>query len=334
MVLAAGVGSRLDPLTSVLPKPLIRIGGRSIMEHILIQLKTHGFDQIISNTHHLAEEIHQAFSPEKIAANPELNGISIEFIREEKLSGVAGGIRRCAHFLKDQTACIIMGDALTDIDLGKLYQKHKEAVKKGCIVTAAKMEIEDTRQFGVIVTDDNDRITQFQEKPSPKEALSNWANTGIYFFEPEVYEHIPSEEEADFYDVAKNLFPDLLAKGKYMQAIAVESNCYWADLGTPQQYLQGLKDMQEGKIRVKQKESIDASASIAETAKILGSSEISENVVIGENSMITNSIIYPEVTIEDGVKITDSIIGPGMQIKSATVIEEQVLAEANSPSIA
>ena len=112
MVLAAGIGSRLAPLSDNLPKPLIRIGGKVIMEHILLLLKEHGITDVISNTYHLADQIHDYFKDIK-----DKEGISLEFIHEEKLSGVAGGIRACKDFLEKGTACIIMGDALTDLDL-------------------------------------------------------------------------------------------------------------------------------------------------------------------------------------------------------------------------
>ncbi len=304
MVLAAGIGSRLEPLSNYIPKPLIRIGGRPVMEHILLLLKRHGCNQVISNTYHLANNIENYFTEHPI------NGLSLEFIREPKLSGVAGGIRRCADFLKQSTACIIMGDALTDIDLSALYTEHLKAVKNGCIVTVAKMQVEDTRHFGVIVTDKDNRIVSFQEKPKAEEALSNWANTGIYFFEPEVYEHLPSETEAPFYDVAKNLFPDLLSKGKYMQAIAVSKDAYWADIGTADQYLQSLRDIDAGLVKLDLKPSISNEADIAADAKLLGANEIAEDVVIASGAELNNCIIWQGAKIGANAQLKQCIVGP------------------------
>lgn len=320
MVLAAGIGSRLEPLSNYIPKPLIRIGGRPVMEHILLLLKRHGFNQVISNTYHLADSIENYFKEHPI------NGLSIEFLREPKLSGVAGGIRRCARFLKQSTACIIMGDALTDIDLGALYKEHLKAVAQGCIVTVAKMQVEDTSQFGVIVTDNENRIISFQEKPKAGEALSNWANTGIYFFEPEVYEHLPSEIEAPIYDVAKNLFPDLLAKGKYMQAIAVSKDAYWADIGTADQYLQSLRDISEGLVKLDLKPSISSSAQIANDAQLIGANEIAENVEIASKAIIENSIIWRGAQIGAGAKLSHCIVGPDTVIAAGENHSGKILA--------
>jgi len=315
MVLAAGVGSRLEPLSNYIPKPLIHIGGRPVMEHILLLLRKHGFNQVISNTCHLAESIENYFAT---------RDFDISFVREAKLSGVAGGIRACSHFLKQGTACIIMGDALTDIDLSKLYAKHLEAVKHGCIVTVAKMQVSDTRQFGVIVTDSSDRIVNFQEKPKPEEALSNWANTGIYFFEPEVYEHIPAD--APVYDVAKNLFPDLLAKGKYMQAIAVEPNAYWADIGTPEQYLQSLRDIKAGFIKLDLLENISSSAKIDSSAKLTGAIEIAEDVVIEADVELHDCIVWPSAHIARGAKLNNCIVGPQSEVTAGSVSNNKVIA--------
>lgn len=324
MVLAAGIGSRLDPLSSVIPKPLVKIGGRPVMEHILLLLKKYGSREVISNTHHLADQIHEYFNDSK-----DRLGIELEFIHEEKLSGVAGGIRRCQDFLKQGTACIIMGDALTDIDLGALYNKHKEAVSKhGCLVTVAQMQVEDSSQFGVIVSksdgEEKGRIIDFQEKPKAEDALSNWANTGIYFFEPGVYEFIPNEEEAPFYDVAKDLFPKLLAEKKYMQAIAVQENAYWADIGTPKQYLQSMNDIYNGKVKIDYLPAVRSSTDLEKNIELIGNNEIGENCKIEENVSLNNCVLWSDIHIKKGSKLADCIVGPRCLIDENTVIKGKI----------
>lgn len=315
MVLAAGVGSRLEPLSNYIPKPLIRIGGRPVMEHILLLLRKHGFTEVISNTCHLAASIEDYFATKDF---------SISFVREAKLSGVAGGIRACANFLKDSTACIIMGDALTDIDLGTLYQEHLKAVSQGCIVTVAKMQVEDTRHFGVIVTDASNRIINFQEKPKPEDALSNWANTGIYFFEPEVYKHIPLD--VPVYDVAKNLFPDLLAKGKYMQAIAVEPNAYWADIGTPEQYLQSLRDINSALVKLDLLPNISATARIDKSAQLSGAIEIADGALIEADVELHDCIIWEQAHIARGARLSNCIVGPHTSVETGSSVSNKVIA--------
>lgn len=327
MVLAAGVGSRLQPLSDSIPKPLIKIGGATVMDHILLLLKKHGITNVISNTHYLASQIHDHFKDARTRL-----GIEIQFREEPKLSGVAGGIRTCKDFLKQSTACIIMGDALTDIDLGRLYQKHKQAVaKSNCLVTIAMMEVEDSSQFGVIVTEsmlgqkNTDRVIKFQEKPSKIEALSKWANTGVYFFEPEVYDFIPDADIAPIYDVAKDLFPRLLKEGKYIQAIAVEKDAYWADLGTAKQYIQSVQDIQEGKVKLQKSLSIDSSAQISPNARLEGFNEIGVGAEIAENCSIKNCVIWDYAHISKDSELENCIVGPKAQLGPNSKYKQQIL---------
>lgn len=316
MVLAAGVGSRLAPLTDYLPKPLVKIGGRPIMEHIILQLKKYGAKSIVTNTHHLSYKIHDYFAD----AQSRL-GIEVNCVKEEQLTGVAGGIRKCASFLKDSTACIIMGDALMDVDLGELYAKHREAVEKyNCQVSMAIMEIEDTTQFGVVVADESTgQVKQFQEKPKAEDALSNWANTGIYFFEPAVIEGFPTEEEELFYDVAKHLFPKLLAEGKFMQAIPVSKDTYWADIGTPQQYVSTMKDIVAGKVKLDSiKENLIETENIDSTASLLADNEIGEGSVIEAGVTLKNCVLFENVHIKENAFLENCIIADNVVIEANT----------------
>jgi len=337
MVLAAGIGSRLQPISEIVPKPLVQIAGKTVMDYILLLLKKHGITKVVSNTHHLASTVHEHFKDIKNKEN-----IDIEFRYEEKLSGVAGGIRRCKDFLAGQTCCIIMGDALTDLDLSLLYQKHKEAVAKhNCLVSIAMMPVVETSQFGIIVTESmlpnasedsstGSRVVQFQEKPSQQEALSKWANTGIYFFEPKVLDYIPEEDEAPFYDVAKNLFPRLLQAGEYMQAICTDTKTYWADVGNPQQYFQSVRDIQSGKLQLETLPLIDPSVEIGAESILTGANQIGKNVKIGQNCEIDNCIIWNDVNIGDNAKLVNCIIGSNGFVNAGAKLKDQILVAANN----
>ncbi|NBV98019.1 MAG: NDP-sugar synthase [Proteobacteria bacterium] len=310
MVLAAGIGSRLEPLTSILPKPLVQIAGRPVMEHILLLLKKHGITDVVSNTYHLAPKLHDYFADIK-----QREGIDIHFIHESKLSGVAGGIRACKEYLKGSTVCIIMGDALTNADLTKLLQAHLKAVKENnCKVTIAKMQVEDTKHFGVVVTDGKGRVINFQEKPKPEEALSNWANTGIYFFEPEILDMIPDVEEAPTYDVAHDLFPKLLEAGIYMQAVAVDADIYWADIGTPQQYIQTMKDIASGSVNFESFKPLIRSQEISPLASLIEDNEIGDKTVIADTVSLKNCVIWDNVEIGEGAELEDCIVVSGAKI--------------------
>ena len=354
MILAAGVGSRLDPLTSQLPKPLCPILGKPVMEHIILLCKEHGFTNLAANTHVMADKIKYYFkdSDRKL-------GVSLNLVYEPQLTGVAGGIRSCKKFLTDDAILVIMSDALTDIDLTGLYEAH---INSGCAVTAAIKEVEDTTQYGVAVTDENNRIISFQEKPKPEEAKSNLANTGIYFFNQSVINEIPPEDERLKFDVATDLFQKLMAKNIPMQGIKIKK--YWADIGTLKQYLQSIKDTLEGKVSIK----IDAertqfgykgkgvvidpsskiegsvylgnNVKIGPNVRISGAVYIEDNCVIDSNSYVSNSMIWMNSHINRNVKIINSIIGnnckvnEGIEMISNSVwAPETVITNGAKPSV-
>src|ERR1035437_4931262 len=192
MVLAAGLGTRLRPLTYEITKPMGPVLDRPVMEHILDLLARHGMDEVIANLHYFPESIREHF------------GDRLEYRVEEELLGTAGGVRACGAFFGDDAFLVISGDALTDIDLGALIARHRSA---GGIATLAVKQVPDTREYGVVLHDSDGRITGFQEKPEPEEALSNLGNCGIYVFDPAIFDYFP---ERPFVDWAKDVFPVLL----------------------------------------------------------------------------------------------------------------------------
>jgi mannose-1-phosphate guanylyltransferase len=313
MILAAGVGSRLAPITDSLPKPLIPVLGKPVIARIIDLLEGAGFTDLIANTHYLGHKIKQAFSGQ------------IVIRQEDTLSGVAGGIRVCADFLRagDDTFAIIMGDALTDLDLDAMLAVHKAS---GRAATLAVKKVEDTTHFGVVCFDETKRVTSFQEKPKPAEALSNWANTGVYLFEPAVLDWIPSAKDAPVYDVASDLFPSLLKNN--VEVGIFETDAYWADLGTHAQYRQTLADCLEGKFKVQisgQKYSwgyLGEGTQMGAGCFIKGKAYIGENCRIGRAIIKGNVIIEDNCVIEDDVVIEDSLILSGSIIRSGCRVRD------------
>ena len=334
MILAAGVGSRLDPLTSQLPKPLCPILGKPVMEHIIALCKKHGFINLSANTHVMADKMKEHFKD----INKKL-GVNLNLVYEPQLTGVAGGIRSCNKYLTDEAILIIMGDALTDIDLSSLYEAH---IKSNCAVTAAIKEVNDTSQYGVAVTDKNNKIISFQEKPKPHEAKSSLANTGIYFFNQSVLNEIPPIEEVLKFDVATDLFQKLMSKNIPMQGIT--TNAYWADIGTIKQYLESIKDILQGKVKIDinaektffgykgsgvvidPSTKIEGKVYIGENVKIgpnvtlTGNVYIEKNCIIESNSYINNSIIWTNSHINKNVKLINSIIGNNCRVNEGIEI--------------
>ncbi|HEX5798530.1 MAG TPA: nucleotidyltransferase family protein, partial [Gaiellaceae bacterium] len=223
VVMAGGEGTRLRPLTSNQPKPMVPIVGKPCMEHILELLAQHGFDEVVVTLAFLPQAIRSYFG------TGEALGLSIEYSVEEMPLGTAGsvGLARDAF---DETFLVISGDALCDVDLGELVRVHRE---KGAAVTIGLKSVENPLEFGIVVTDDEGRIERFLEKPSWGQVFSDTINTGIYVLEPEVLRHVPTEGT---YDFSKQLFPLLLEMGRPLYGHVLEG--YWQDIGNLDQFRQ------------------------------------------------------------------------------------------------
>ena len=212
MVLAAGLGTRLRPLTYEITKPMVPVLDRPVMAHILDLLDRHGFDEVIANLHYFPETIREHF------------GDRLQYRFEPELLGTAGGVRACAEFFGEEPFLVISGDALTDIDLGAFVARHNAS---GGIATLAVKRVDDTREFGVVLHDREGRITGFQEKPAPEEALSDLGNCGIYIFDPRIFDYFP---ERPFVDWAQDVFPALLENDVPFHIHEVGE--YWNDVGS------------------------------------------------------------------------------------------------------
>jgi mannose-1-phosphate guanylyltransferase len=341
MVLAAGVGSRLDPLTQQLPKPLVPLANRPVMEHILNLLKRHGIRDVVSNVHYLGEKIPQYFGT---GASLDMN---LSFLHEQKLSGDAGGVRACRQFLEGDTFIVLMGDLITDMDLTYVIQQHKE---KGALATIALKQVEDVERFGVAVTNKDGFISGFQEKPAREEAASNLASTGVYVFEPQIFEHIAKQGDAFF---GKQLFPQLVANG--LPVLGVQVWAYWSDVGTIPQYrtstfdaLEGLIDLEMPGEKTKfgwmgEESSLDPSATI-DGALLLGRNShvgagvrLKGHVVIGDNCVIErdcdikDSIIWSGTLVDANSRMKHTVIGANCFVENGSRLIEAALVEPENP---
>ncbi len=311
MIMSAGVGSRLDPLTKLVPKPLVPIANKPVMDILFEKLSAIGIKDVICNTYYLADKIIERYT------NNDL-GINFNYIKEETLSGTAGGVKKCQHFFKNgETFIVLSADGLTNADLKKGIEIHQ---RSNAIATIGVKKIDKSQvpHFGVVVTDKTGFITEFQEKPSIEEAKSNFINTGIYIFDYKIFDYIP---ENMFYDFAKNVFPKLLAE----HAInTFEVNEYWSDIGTLEQYKQSTQDLFNGKCYFKHAPItkcmrgayIAEACKIDDTVEFIGNSTIGKNTVIGENTIIENCIIWDNVKIGSNLHISNSVIASNCIIDS------------------
>ncbi|MGM0367204.1 MAG: sugar phosphate nucleotidyltransferase [Actinomycetota bacterium] len=296
MVLAAGLGTRLRPLTDLISKPMAPIVNKPVMEHIIGLLEKYGYRDIVCNLHYYPDVIRKHFG------DGSKFGVNIEYSYEEELMGTAGGVKKVEDFFEGKTFLIMSGDALTDIDLEKAYSFHK---KRGGICTMVLTEVEDTSQYGVVLVDNNQRIYGFQEKPLSGEAKSNLANSGIYFFEPEIFNYMP---KGKFYDFGKNVFPSLLDEN--IPYYGYTHDQYWNDVGSLDEYQQGNFDALEGRVKVE-----------------VPGKELKDGVWIGKNCKIEeNVIIIPPVCIGDNctIKKEAKLFGP-IILGDDTVVDERAI---------
>ena len=313
MVLAAGLGTRLRPITYELAKPMVPVLDRPVMAHIVGMLGRQGFDQIVANLHHFPDPIRDYF------------GDRIEYRYEEELLGTAGGVRNVADFFGDDLVVVVSGDALTDLDLNALVARHREA---GGIATLTVKQVRDTREYGVVIHDADGRIQGFQEKPDPAEALSNLGNCGIYCFSPEIFDYFP---ERPFADWAQDVFPALLEHDVPFHVHEIDD--YWNDVGSLGELRQGTFDALEGRLRIELTgEEVEAGFRAGDGTRLDGVTEVQPPVWIGEDCEIGEGVrLMGPVVIGDGCRIgegaalRDTIVFPGTEVQAGAILIDAIL---------
>ena len=301
VIMAGGEGTRLRPLTSNAPKPMLSVANRPMMEHIIDLLKAHGFDEIVVTVAFLANHIKTYFGD-----GSEL-GVTIRYADEPIPLGTAGSVGNARDFL-DETFLVISGDVLTDIDLTKLLACHRA---KGALATIGLTPVENPLEFGIVITRDDGSIERFLEKPSWGQVFSDTINTGIYVFEPEIFDYIPAGRSVDF---SGEVFPAMLVAGEPLFGAVVEG--YWEDVGTLEAYLSSHKDVLDGKVRVNIPGFlVNDGIWLGEGAEVSPDAEVQGPCVIG-----------PGCTVEAGCHVGEySVLGSNVRLLADVQIERSVL---------
>jgi mannose-1-phosphate guanylyltransferase/mannose-1-phosphate guanylyltransferase/phosphomannomutase len=327
MVLAAGLGTRLRPITFDMPKPMVPVLNRPVMEHILRLLARHDFTETIANLHWFPDLIEAHFGDGSSC------GVSLTYSKEERLLGTSGGVRNVADFLGDEFL-IISGDALTDIDLTAMREFHRS---HDGIATLATKRVADTSQFGVAITDKEGRISGFQEKPDPSEALSDLANCGIYMFRKEIFDFFPApgtskaakDDDPDgFADWAMDVFPRLLEGD--VPFYSHEIDAYWNDIGNLVELRESTVDALTGAVEVEQVgEIVDGYRSgepEGDEGKLEGPVLLGPGCEIGEDVRIDGpAVIGDGAKIAAGSRLRDVIVLPGAELPAQSVLIGAIL---------
>jgi mannose-1-phosphate guanylyltransferase/phosphomannomutase len=320
VIMAGGFGTRIQPLTSSIPKPMIPLLNRPMMLHIVELLKKHHITDLVMLLYHQPSVIKNFFRDGSDF------GVKITYVTPLEDMGTAGAVK-CAEKFLDERFLIISGDLLTDFNLQKVIDFHED---NKALATITLTSVKDPLQFGVVITDKDKRIIQFLEKPGWGEVISDTINTGIYVLEPEVLQQIPAGEN---YDFSQDLFPKLLAQKAAMFGYPAKG--YWRDIGNTDSYREAHHDIFRGKVYVKidepKQDFVGKDLRLGGDVRLDDPSQLNGTVVIGDNTQIVgeaqlkDSVIGRNCTIEAGVKLVRCVIWDNVYIKKGAKITDSVI---------
>ena len=332
--MAGGEGSRLRPLTSQYPKPLVPVAGTPVVEHILRLLRDHGITEVILTLQYMGAEIRN-----RLGDGSDLD-MEVEYVVEDRPLGTAGSVRNAAHLL-DDTFLVISGDALTDIDLTAVIAEHRQRESLASIVLKS---VPNPLEYGVVVTEPDGRVRRFLEKPSWGEVFSDHANTGIYVIERSVLDHIEPDVAVDW---SQDVFPRMLRRKEPLYGLVAEG--YWCDIGSIQSYMQANWDALEGLVRLHipgRREGnvwigdgvefgigvqLEGPAFIGDEVKlkagafINGHAVIDKYTIIDDNAKVSNTVIWPHTYVGENCRLRQSIVCRNVTIKNGTLLEENTV---------
>lgn len=326
VILVGGEGTRLRPLTCHTPKPMLPLGNRPFLEHVLDYLKGHGINDVVLSMCYRPDIIQSHFG------DGSSFGLRLTYEVESVPLGTAGGVKNVAGHL-DETFFVFNGDVLTDLDLGAMLEHHRSA---GAQVTIALTSVSDPTAYGLVETSPEGRIQQFIEKPSWDRVTTNLINAGTYILEPAVLRHIPPNS---YYMFERGLFPLLLERGDLL--LGYPSNAYWMDIGTPQKYLAVHHDVLESRIAtcvsgtqvrggiwLASDATIHPSAKltppivlgkgvrVAAGANLIGPLAIGDECAIGCDAVVEESVLWRGTTIGDRSTVRGSLLGAGCTVSA------------------
>ncbi len=366
MILAAGKGTRVRPISDMIPKPMIPILHKPVMEFLVELLKTHGFDQIMINTSHLASQIEDYFRDGQqwgVHIGFSFEGYFENGIPMAKPLGSAGGLKKIQEFsgFFDDTFVVLCGDALIDLNITEVVNVHRQ---NQALATVVLREVPpaDVSSYGVVVTHPDGRIKTFQEKPKREEALSNTINTGIYIFEPEIFNYIPSGQ---IYDIGGQLFPALVEANLPFYGVA--TNFQWVDIGKTPDYWVAIQKVLKGevngvhipgievapgiwvginvrvnwdRVNITPPVYIGSSSMICDGVSIMGPTSIGSGCVLNEGCIIDQSVIFNYTQIARGVNLHRRMVlgkycisSEGEAIDTEQTDLSWLIGDARSPTV-
>ncbi len=340
VVMAGGEGSRLRPLTSGRPKPMVPVMGRPIMEHIIRLLQRQGYDEIFATLYYKADEISGAFGD-----GSDL-GVRLTYSIEESPLGTAGAVKLLESSLRDDTFVIVSGDALTDVRLDRAVRFHRSV---GAVATLVLARVPNPLEFGIVVTDDDNRVTRFLEKPDWGRVFTDTVNTGMYILDPEVFDEI---EAGKPYDWSQDVFPKLLEEGRPIYGYVLDEDEYWCDIGTLEQYREAHEHVFAGRVmlpsearetftgsgvwveegtNIHPEASVVAPAYIGRQCVIKRNAQVGPFTVLGDNTIIEEkahverSVIWESCYVGNDAHVTSAVLCSHVTVKCDCVVRENAV---------
>ena len=301
--MAGGKGTRLRPICELMPKPMTKLLGKPLMEHLTELLKANGFTELCVTLGHKPECITEYFG------NGSSFGVDMEYKIEEKPLGTAGGVRACSDFFGSEDFLVISGDAACDFDLKYLAAEHK---RNGALVTMALFSHSEPLPYGTVLTDRDGKVISFIEKPSWEKVVTDLVNTGIYMISPKVMELISPNVPFDF---ARDLFPLMAKKG--LDIIGIPMQGYWCDIGNSKSYLQCCMDALDGKLKVEPSQKnqlssgIFAPPNLPDSVRLIPPCVICSGAVIEHDAIIGRSVVHSGSHIGAYSRVISSVIDGG-----------------------
>jgi mannose-1-phosphate guanylyltransferase len=330
VILVGGEGTRLRPLTSGTPKPIVTFVDRPFMGFMLGWLARHGVQDVIMCCGFLATKV-----KEELGDGSQF-GVDLTFLEEPEPRGTAGALKFAEAHLQDRFL-MLNGDVLTDIDVGAQIAQHE---RTGAVGTLGLVEVEDPSAYGLVLRHGDDAVEGFLEKPS-REQLEGvdryFISAGVYCLERSVLDLIPPDRNVS---IEREVWPRLVGAGLYGYGA---EGAYWLDIGTPERYLDGMSDILSGAVETAVSDRLDAArqdilgdvapgahvrgpaiveagAALAHGAQVIGPAVIGAGVTLGEGAVVERSVVLAGSALDHGVHVRDSIVGPRVRLGARTVV--------------
>jgi mannose-1-phosphate guanylyltransferase len=306
LVLAGGEGTRLRPLTTTIPKPVLPLANRPFITYMVEWLARHGFDDVVMACGFLADDVR------KVLGDGEWNGVRIRYVEEPEPRGTAGAVKFAADILQDRFA-VLNGDILTDFDISAVWRTHE---RNRARATISLIEVEDPSAYGLVLCDADGRVTEFLEKPDEKPAGGGFVNAGAYVLEPDVLDLIPDDRPVSF---EREVFPQLIGNGLY----ACPVDGYWVDIGTPERYLEATRYLLEG--TSPDLVLMGAGCIVEPGARVGPVAVLGDRCHVEEGAVLERAVLFDGARVERDAVVRDSLVGRDATIGAGSRLERETI---------